>query len=158
MKQVQKNFFNRYILSDQVSWCNLKLLLSYPKNYICKFMQVILWHHELFHFHLPTWIWKVWKGREKITNVWISRERKELFRWNKKHFFIVFKGLSFGEKNENLIKKKRTQALIFIIPEIISLNSLNINRLSANPTKWSNSSPKADRLFESVWPFCGIRT
>ena len=28
----------------------------------------------------------------------ISRERKELFRWNKKAFFTVSEGLSFGEK------------------------------------------------------------
>ena len=28
----------------------------------------------------------------------ISRERKELFRRNKKAFFIVFEGLSLGEK------------------------------------------------------------
>ena len=35
--------------------------------------------------------------REKITKIWISRERKEIFR-RKKTFFIVFKGLSFSEK------------------------------------------------------------
>ena len=39
-----RNSFNRYILSDQVWWCNVKLFLTYPKNYICKFMQVISWH------------------------------------------------------------------------------------------------------------------
>ena len=27
-----------------------------------------------------------WKGREKITKNWISWERKELLRWNKKHY------------------------------------------------------------------------
>ena len=53
-----------YILSDQICWCNVKLFLSYPKNYICKFMQVISWHHKLFHFQLPFWIWKVWKYLE----------------------------------------------------------------------------------------------
>ena len=74
------------LLSDQVWWCNIKRFLSYSKNYIFKFMQGNLWHHELFHFHLPFWIWKVRKGREKITKIWISRELKELFRWNKKHF------------------------------------------------------------------------
>ena len=78
------SYLNRYKLSDQVWWCNVKL--SYPKNYICKFIQVISWHRKLFHFQLPFWIWKVWKGREQITKIWISRERKELFRWNKKHF------------------------------------------------------------------------
>ena len=42
--------------------------------FICKFMQASLWHHKLFHFHLPFWIWKVWKGRDKIKKIWISRE------------------------------------------------------------------------------------
>ena len=57
--------------------------MSYSKNYICKFMQVNLWHHKLFHSHLPFWIWKVWNGREKIRKVWTSQERKKLLRWNK---------------------------------------------------------------------------
>ena len=97
-KEVQKYSCICYILSDQVWWRNVKQFLSYSKNYIFKFMQVNSWHHKLFHFHLSFWIWKVWKGKEKTTKMWISRERKELFRLNKKIFFIVFKGLSFGEK------------------------------------------------------------
>ena len=68
-----------YILSDQVWWCNVKQFLSYCKNWICKFMQVNSWH-KLFNFHLSFWIWKVWKGREKISKDWISWEWKELFR------------------------------------------------------------------------------
>ena len=32
------------------------------------------------------------------TKIWISPEWKELSRWNKKTFFIVFEGLSFSEK------------------------------------------------------------
>ena len=78
-----------FVLSDQVWWCNptkLEWFLSYSKNYIWKFMQANLWHHKLFHFYLPFWVWKVLKGKKKITNIWISREWKELFRWNKKHF------------------------------------------------------------------------
>ena len=31
------------------------------------------------------------------TENWISQEQKQLFRWNKTSF-IVFEGLSFGEK------------------------------------------------------------
>ena len=31
------------------------------------------------------------KGEDENTKIWISRERKELFRWNKKHF-SVFEG------------------------------------------------------------------
>ena len=106
MKQVQKYSFIRYTLSEQVWWYNVKQFLSYSKNQIYKFMQVDSWHHKLFHFHLSFWIWKVWKGRDKITRIWISRTQKELFRWNKEHF-SVFKGLSFGEKI------KLTQALRF---------------------------------------------
>ena len=63
----------------------VKQFWSYSKNYICIFMQVSSWYHKLFHFHLSFWIWKLGKGREKITKNWISREQKELFRRNKKH-------------------------------------------------------------------------
>ena len=97
-KQVQKNLFISYLLSDQVWWCNTKRFFSYSKTYTCKFMQPNSWHHKLFHFYLLCWIWNVWKGRGKITKSWISQERKDLFRWNKKTFFKVFEGLSFGEK------------------------------------------------------------
>ena len=94
-KASSENYFICYILSDQVWWCNLKQLLSYSKNYICKFMHVISWHHKLFHFYLSCCIWKVWKGREKIPKIGISWERKDKIR---KAFSIVFKRLSFGEK------------------------------------------------------------
>ena len=78
-RKIQKHSSIRYILADQVWWCNVKQFLSYCRSFICKFMQVSSWHHKLFHFHLPFWIWKVWKGREKIAKNWICRERKELF-------------------------------------------------------------------------------
>ena len=102
-----ENSFIRYILSDQVWWNNLKQFLSYYKNYICKFTQVNSWHHKLFHFHLSFWTWEVWKGREKITKIWISWERKELFRWNKKHFSKFVKGYHLVKKNKNSIKNSR---------------------------------------------------
>ena len=66
-KQVQKNSFISYVLSDQVWWCNIKWFFSYSKNYICKFMQANSWHHELFLFHLSFRIFKVWKGKKKKT-------------------------------------------------------------------------------------------
>ena len=110
-KQFQKNSFISYILSDQVWWFNIKRLLSYFQNCICKFMQANSWHYKLFHFHLSFFIWKVWKGREKFTKVWISRERKELFWWNKKHFSKFWKGCHLVEK-QKFDKKKRTQALM----------------------------------------------
>ena len=84
--------------------------MSYLKNYICKFEQVNSWHHKLFHFHLSFWIWKVWRGSEKITKNWISRERKELFRWNKKHFSQCLKGYHLVKK-QKLDQKLQTQTL-----------------------------------------------
>ena len=65
---------------------DVKQFMSYSKNCICKFMQVNPWHYKLFLFNLTFWIWKVQKGREKKTKILISQERKELFRWNQKHF------------------------------------------------------------------------
>ena len=41
------------------------------------------------------------RGEDGNTKIWISQEQKELFSWNKKHFFKVFEGQSFGEKIKN---------------------------------------------------------
>ena len=49
------------------------------------------------------------EGRTEIQKNWISREQKEHFRWNKKHF-SVSEGLSFGEKSK-IWWKQRTQDL-----------------------------------------------
>ena len=38
------------------------------------------------------------KGEDENTKTWISRERKELFRWNKKHFPWFLKGYHFVKK------------------------------------------------------------
>ena len=54
------------------------------------------WHHQ-FTSICPFESGKCRKEEEKIQKNWISREWKELFGWNKKHF-SVFEGLSFGEK------------------------------------------------------------
>ena len=86
------------ILSDQVWWCNAKQFLSYSKNYMKSW---------IIPLPFVFWIQKVWKGREKITKNWISREKKELFRWNKKHFSVF---TIIWWKNKNLIKNGR-QAL-----------------------------------------------
>ena len=52
----------------------------------------------IFDQALKQWLTGRKRGEGKNTEIWISRERKELFRWNKKTSFIVFEGLSFGEK------------------------------------------------------------
>ena len=42
------------------------------------------------------------RGEDKNTKTWISRERKEPFRWNKKHFSYFLRGyhekLKFDKK------------------------------------------------------------
>ena len=129
MKQVQKNFFISYLLSDQVWWCNIKRFLSYSKTYTCKFMQANSWHHKLFHFHLFFWIWKVCKGRGKITKKWIPRERKGPFRWNKKHF-SVFQRLSFGEKIKIWKKIADTSFKTVVWNNVISLRIIHNKRIT----------------------------
>ena len=91
------------LLPDQVWWCNVNQFLSYSKNYTCKFMHVNSRHHKLFHFHLLFWIYKVWKGRGKITKIWISWERKELFRWIKNIFQSFWRAIIWW-KTKKLIK------------------------------------------------------
>ena len=78
----------------------------------CKFMQANSWRHKLFHFHLFFWIWKVWKGRGKITKIWISQEQKELFRWNKKHFSQFLKG--YHLLADTSFKRKECQFYILL--------------------------------------------
>ena len=60
-------------------------------------MQANSWHLKLFHFNLFFWIWKVWKGIEKIKKI-EHLEKEKSFLDEIKTFFTVFEGLSFGEK------------------------------------------------------------
>ena len=59
-------------------------------------MQPNSWHHKLFHFYFSFWIWNVWKGQklQKIEYL----EKKRSFIDELKNIFMVFEGLSFGEK------------------------------------------------------------
>ena len=43
------------------------------------------------------------RGEDENTKTWISRELKEFFRWNKKHFSLFLKG-DHLVKNKNLMK------------------------------------------------------
>ena len=91
-------FFIYLTKFDGVEQFDVEQFLSYSKNYFCKFIQINSWHHKLFHFYLSFRIWKVWKGREKIAKNWKTRERKELFRWNKKHFPLFLMGYHLVKK------------------------------------------------------------
>ena len=65
-------------------------------------MQANSWHHKLFHFHLPFWIWKVWKGREKIQKC--EYLEKSFSDEIKKSIFHSFWMAIIWWKNKNLIK------------------------------------------------------
>ena len=69
---------------------------------------------------------------------------------------------SILETNESFsldIIKFKSQKSAISLPKKF-LYKIDLNPLSANPTKWSNtlnnSSAVADELFECVWPFCGV--
>ena len=49
---------------------------------------------------LKQWLTRKKRGEDENTKIQISQEQKELFRSNKKAFFIVFEGLLFGEKQK----------------------------------------------------------
>ena len=38
------------------------------------------------------------EGKDGNTKIWICQERKELFRWNKKHFLQLLKGYYLVKK------------------------------------------------------------
>ena len=48
---------------NEVKWFSKR---CYSKNYICKFMQINSWHHELFHFNCPFEFAKWGKEGKKI--------------------------------------------------------------------------------------------
>ena len=57
-------------------------------------MQSNLWHHKFFHFHLPFWNWKVWKGRGKNRKiVFLTKWYQKIFPLGKMHYFL--KALTF---------------------------------------------------------------
>ena len=59
---------------------------SFSKNYIADLCKPF---HDIINYSTsvcPFESGKFGKEGKKITKIWISREQKKLFRWNKKHF------------------------------------------------------------------------
>ena len=131
MKQVQKNSIISYVLSDQVWWCNIKCFLSYSKNCISKFMEANLWDHKLFHFHLPFWIWKVWKGNEKLQKFKYLKNEKSFPDEMKKIFYSFWRPLIWW-KNKNLIKNSRCKLSFRILQKIFKAPILKSIRKAAS--------------------------
>ena len=99
-----KNSFITYILSDQVWLCNIKQFLSYSKitsANLCKPIPDTNYSTSIYPFVSG-------KCRKEVKNYknLISRERKQLFRWNKNNFHSFWKAIIWW-KNKNLIKNSR---------------------------------------------------
>ena len=65
------------------------------------------WHNKLrFFLNQPVkqWLAGRKRGEDKNTQIWISQERKELFRWNKKHFSKFLKDYHLVKNTQALIK------------------------------------------------------
>ena len=87
------SFYKKYLILYQLTkfQCHtLFLSQDVKQNVLLSFYLDRWWRHKLFKFFLRSTC-KAMADREKKrgkenTQNWISRERKELFRWNKKHF------------------------------------------------------------------------
>ena len=82
--------FSRYQTKCFIKFLFIQLMTSYTLRLI-------------FNQPLKQWSTGRERGEEGNTKIWISREQKELCRWNKKHFSWNLKGYHLVRKT-NLIK------------------------------------------------------
>ena len=79
-------------------WClNWKWFQRYSQNCIANLCQT--WRHKYSIFQLPLWMEKVGEGEEELQKIEYLVNEKRLLG-NKKTFFMIFKGRSFGEYME----------------------------------------------------------
>ena len=78
-------FFSRYQTKCVIEFLFRQLMTSWTLKFI---------------FDHPLKQWPTGRKRVKDRNIkmWISREQKELFRWNKKHFSKILKGYHLVKK------------------------------------------------------------
>ena len=93
-------FFHKNVLFNTLSVdkVSMSYLFSFPRyqlKYVIKFLFRQLMISQTIRFlldqPLKQWLtgWK--KGEDWNTNIWISREQKELFRWNKNIFYSFWR-------------------------------------------------------------------
>ena len=87
---------------------------SYSKNFTCNFKQANSCYHKLFHFHLPFWIWKAWKGREKIQKFEYLENKKSFLDEIKKNFHSFWRAIIYW-RNKNLIKNSGHKLLAHVL-------------------------------------------
>ena len=81
---------------DDVIWNGFCVIPKITSANLCKAIDDIINYSTFFHPFESRKCGKDGKNHKNLK----SRERKELFRWNKT-FFILSEGLSFGEKIKN---------------------------------------------------------
>ena len=59
-------------------------------------MQANWWHHKLFHFLFPFWIWKVWKRKKLQKLEYLENEKSFLDEIN--NIFQFLKGYHLVKK------------------------------------------------------------
>ena len=67
------------------------------------------------------------RGESRNTKTWMSQERKELFRWSKRHFSYLFKGYILCKKKNDGHKLEEEPWKIpdAMFKEIILLDAIN---------------------------------
>ena len=56
-------------------------------------MEANSWHHKLIHLHLAFWIWKVWKGMEKVQKFEYLENEKSFFDEIKHIFYNSWRAI-----------------------------------------------------------------
>ena len=84
---------------------------------------------------LKQWLTREKRSKEENTKIWISRERKELFRWNKKHLSKFLKGYHLV-KNTNLIENSGTSFKEIHTSSHIDSHIILINLDFIRPISW----------------------
>ena len=85
---------------DDVMWSSFWVISKFKSTNLCKPIHDINYSTSICPIESEKWV-KEGKNLQKCGYL----EKKNLFSWNKT--FHSFKGLSFGEKNKNLIKNSR---------------------------------------------------
>ena len=94
-------FFHKNVFLFNTLWMSkvsVSYLFSFPRyqtKCIIKFLYRQLMMSQTIRFMLDQplkqWLTGRKRGEDGNTKIWISREGKELFRWNKKHFSLFLK-------------------------------------------------------------------
>ena len=106
-------------------------------------MQANSWHHKLFHFCLTFWIWKVWKGKEKIQKFEYLENEKSFLDETKSIFHSFWRAIYHLKKNKKLIKNGTQAFSHFELPLWLGSSHINIKvvisiKYGWNTIAWAN--------------------